>query len=561
MGWQWAYYLADMIADVAAAGEPTVHARLRPLNLAAKKTALDALATGTSRVEKLKLEILDDPAGTDVAAEKVIAVTVNGRSDAPTVVAYLANGNLEANNPNPVTISVDERITHGNGSQSAVAPPVTGFIAIDDVDANDSPTRLGVNFYRDIDGNGSDEFGTALAGPSYASDATRNAAQTGANQAHGEKIIEGAYGYFVLTWSTDINGPGTAGTPMGWQWAYHQADMIADAAVADELDVHARLRPLNLAAKKTALDALATGTSKVEKLKLEILDALGAAEKVIAVTVNGQNDAPRFTVGGDPAAAENVQLVEHVENIQHVLPRVAADADPVAASTVVAGLSSIDPDSGATRTITLDTAYRDGALFELAEVNGQRVLRWISAPDYENFVGAPFTDAYEVRLQVSDGSLSDTITYRVTVQNNPNDDNDVNLDGTGTRPRDLLQGDNNSNTFLIDDTPSLIREADIIRNFNSGVSGSSGNRDVIRLKHDGAAADATQVNIWYRLATVDGGGAKNDLVIYSNSEGGHSDVNVLAVLLNYAEIVTNDDFHEDVTIAQARYAVPDLDII
>ena len=194
---------------------------------------------------------------------------------------------------------------------------MSGFLAIDDVDGNDSPTTLGVNFYRDIDGNGSDDFGAALAAPSYARAAERDTAQTGAGQVHAEKIIEGTYGYFVLTWSADINGGDAAGTPMGWKWAYHQADMIETGAVAG---LDSRLQT-NLAAKKTALDALAAGATPTEKIKLEILDDPAGTdvtiEKVISVTVNGRNDAPTISVNAaddDVIEAGHQQVLDAAAN-------------------------------------------------------------------------------------------------------------------------------------------------------------------------------------------------------------------------------------------------------
>ena len=130
------------------------------------------------------------------------------------------------------------------------------------------------------------------------------------------------------------------------------------------------------------------------------------------------------------------------------------------------------------------------------------------------------------------------------------------MDGTGTAQRDDLRGDDNSNTFLIDDTLSVIGDADIIRNFNSG---AAGNKDVIRLEHDGEDADTTQVNIWYKLADLDDGGTANDMVVYNDAACG--DANVLVILQNYDTALTNDDFHEDVTLVEATNAATTADIL
>lgn len=132
----------------------------------------------------------------------------------------------------------------------------------------------------------------------------------------------------------------------------------------------------------------------------------------------------------------------------------------------------------------------------------------------------------------------------------------VNVDGTGTAQRDDLRGDDDSNTFLIDNTRSVIGDADIIRNFNSG---AAGNKDEIRLEHDGEDANTTQVNIWYKLADLDGGGTANDMVVYNDVAGG--DANVLVILQNYDTVLTNDDFHEDVTLVEATNAATTADIL
>ena len=98
--------------------------------------------------------------------------------------------------------------------------------------------------------------------------------------------------------------------------------------------------------------------------------------------------------------------------------------------------------------------------------------------------------------------------------------------------------------------------ADIIRNCNSV---AAGNNDVIRLEHDGEDVDTTQVNIWYKLADLDGGGTANDMVVYNDAAGG--DANVLVILQNYDTALTNDDFHEDVTLVEATNAATTADIL
>ena len=83
---------------------------------------INALDEGETISERFALRVRDSDGG--VSTTRYVTITITGRNDAPTVVAYDADNNPEGGNPDPVTTSVDERITNADGSQSAL--PVAG---------------------------------------------------------------------------------------------------------------------------------------------------------------------------------------------------------------------------------------------------------------------------------------------------------------------------------------------------------------------------------------------------------------------------------------------------
>jgi hypothetical protein len=127
--------------------------------------------------------------------------------------------------------------------------------------------------------------------------------------------------------------------------------------------------------------------------------------------------APQFAVGGNAGTADSAQPVSHDENSTDSIVNVVVDgATP--ATTDLAGLSVIDVDGSSTATITIDTGYKDHALFELATVGGQRVLQWKAAPDYETLDSSDDTKVFEVRLNVvDDAGDTDSVIYRITLNN------------------------------------------------------------------------------------------------------------------------------------------------
>ena len=110
----------------------------------------------------------------------------------------------------------------------------------------------------------------------------------------------------------------------------------------------------------------------------------------VAITVNAVNDAPVITSnGGGATAAINVQ-----ENTTAVTMVTSADVDGGSPSYSIAG--------GA-----------DAGLFSINSSTGE--LTFASAPDFETPIDADGNNVYEVTVQASDGTLTDTQDISVTV--------------------------------------------------------------------------------------------------------------------------------------------------
>ena len=127
---------------------------------------------------------------------------------------------------------------------------------------------------------------------------------------------------------------------------------------------------------------------------MQVSDGTLTDTQAIAVTVtNVADNAPVITSdGGGATAAVNV-----AENSTAVTTVTASDADPgtVFTYSIVGGA--------------------DQSLFTINETTG--VLSFVSAPNFEAPTDAGGNNVYDVTVEVSDGSLTDTQAIAVTVTN------------------------------------------------------------------------------------------------------------------------------------------------
>ena len=170
------------------------------------------------------------------------------------------------------------------------------------------------------------------------------------------------------------------------------------------------------------------------------LNATPAA--VSTVSVSAVNDAPVITSnGGGPAAAINV-----AENTTAVTTVTSTDVDGGAASYSITG--------GA-----------DAAKFAINSSTG--VLTFMSAPDFESPTDGGTDNVYDVTVQVSDGTLTDTQAMSVTVT-------DVTSTLSVTTTSDQADGDTSSvealNADMGDDGVISLREAILAANNTAGAN-------------------------------------------------------------------------------------------
>jgi len=123
--------------------------------------------------------------------------------------------------------------------------------------------------------------------------------------------------------------------------------------------------------------------------------ANGAARLLVEgeVQVTGVNHAPVINSNGGGASA-SVSVAEN--------------------TTAVTTVTATDPDAGATQTYSI-VGGADQLKFAINSSTGS--LSFIAAPDFENPTDSGANNIYDVTVQVSDGSLTDTQAIAVTVTN------------------------------------------------------------------------------------------------------------------------------------------------
>jgi VCBS repeat-containing protein len=133
------------------------------------------------------------------------------------------------------------------------------------------------------------------------------------------------------------------------------------------------------------------GNNNVYDVVVQVSDGTDADTQTIAVTVTDTNEAPVITSNGGGASA----TINAAEN-----------------QTAVTTVTSTDPDAGATATYSI-VGGADAALFTIDATTG--VLTFVSAPNFEAPADTGNNNVYDVVVQVSDGSLTDTQAIAVTV--------------------------------------------------------------------------------------------------------------------------------------------------
>ena len=162
----------------------------------------------------------------------------------------------------------------------------------------------------------------------------------------------------------------------------------ADAAL---FDIDSATGVLTFKAAPSFESKVDAGADGVYDVTVQVSDGSLTDTQDLAITVADVNEAPVITSNGGGATA----AINAAEN-----------------QTAVTTVTSTDVDAGATKTFTI-SGGADSAFFDIDSATG--VLTFKSAPNFENKVDAGADGTYDVTVQVSDGSLTDTQDLAITV--------------------------------------------------------------------------------------------------------------------------------------------------
>lgn len=160
----------------------------------------------------------------------------------------------------------------------------------------------------------------------------------------------------------------------------------------------------------TFLPAAGASGSPYASFTFSVRDAGGlydAAPNTITINVTAVNDAPTITSNGG-GASDSISISEN--------------------GTAVTTVAATDPDIPTTLTYSI-SGGSDAARFSIDSATG--VLTFLTAPNYESPTDSDTNNIYDVIVQVSDGSLTDTQTLAVTVTN-VNETPTITSNGGGT---------------------------------------------------------------------------------------------------------------------------------
>jgi Ca2+-binding RTX toxin-like protein len=150
------------------------------------------------------------------------------------------------------------------------------------------------------------------------------------------------------------------------------------------------------------------GGNNVYDVTVQVSDGTLTDTQAIAVTVTNVNDnAPVITSNGTGATA-SVNIAEN--------------------ATAVTAVTATDADAGSTLTYSI-VGGADASHFTINASTG--ALSFVSAPDYETPTDAGGNNIYDVTVQVSDGTLTDTQAIAVTVTNVNDNAPAITSNGTG----------------------------------------------------------------------------------------------------------------------------------
>jgi Ca2+-binding RTX toxin-like protein/carbon monoxide dehydrogenase subunit G len=229
------------------------------------------------------------------------------------------------------------------------------------------------------------------------------------------------------------------------------------------------------------------GTNNVYDVTVQASDGILTDTQSIAVRVNNVNDNAPVVTSNAAGATASINAAEN--------------------GTAVTTVTATDADAGSTLTYSIVDGA-DAARFTVDASTG--ALSFDSAPDYEHPTDAGANNVYDVTVQVSDGTLTDTQSIAVTVTNVNDNTPVITSNGTGaTASVNIAENGTAVTTVTATDTDagsaltySIVGGADVAR---FTVDASTGALSLISAPDYENPTDAGASNIYHVTVQVSDG--------------------------------------------------------
>jgi len=274
-------------------------------------------------------------------------------------------------------------ITGGADAAKFVIDAHTGVLSFVAAPNFEAPGDVGANNVYDVvvtaaDGWLTDSQAIAVS-VGNANEAPTISSGSGADEA-AVSLTEGTSAVTTVT-ATDVD----AGTTLTFD--------IAGGADAGKFTINATTGALSFVAAPDYDQPADADGNNVYDVIIRVSDGTLSDTQIISVTVGNQNEAPTILSNGGGATAS-----------------IAIDELSSAVTTVAAG----DPDAGTSIVYSI-VGGADATKFSIDPTTGQ--LSFKSAPDFDHPTDVGANNVYNVTVQASDGSLTDTQAIAVTINN------------------------------------------------------------------------------------------------------------------------------------------------
>ncbi len=362
---------------------------------------------------------VSDGSNTDTQA---IAVTVSDANDNAPVISSNGGGasaavSVAENGTAVTTVTASDADAGATLSYSIVGGAdaarfainaATGALSFVSAPDFESPADAGGNNVYDVtvqvsDGSNTDTQAIAVT----VSDANDNAPVISSNGGGASAAVSVAENGTAVTTVTASDAD--AGATLSYS--------IVGGADAARFAINAATGALSFVSAPDFESPADAGGNNVYDVTVQVSDGSNTDTQAIAVTVSDANDnAPVISSNGGGASA----AVSVAEN-----------------GTAVTTVTASDADAGATLSYSI-VGGADAARFAINAATG--ALSFVSAPDFESPADAGGNNVYDVTVQVSDGSNTDTQAIAVTVTN-------VSGSYTGTSGNDTITGSSEEDTI------------------------------------------------------------------------------------------------------------------